>query len=323
VDMDDDMMAQMLAGGGGGRRGQQARGAPRHKVNVVPKGGRPPAFDSSHTRGRPQPRAPEDDEDWETESDSDSDGDDISHEEGAYDDSGDEPGAADFDFSYLASGMPSKGKGGAGKAAQAQKGKGRGAPSSSSSSSSSRKDAEMRELKAEAEMLRQMQGMGGFGDLGMAARLSAQMRMDETGMDPEMLQTLAAMQGGDMGDISSEDDSDAEDEMLRNDPLLGGMYAAQYGKSSNNNSRSAAAAAASSSSGPDIRVGDTVKLADGDLAKVAFVGAVHYAKGEFAGVVMKNANKGKNDGSVKGQRYFTCAKGQGLMVKLRDVQKVR
>ena len=32
--------------------------------------------------------------------------------------------------------------------------------------------------------------------------------------------------------------------------------------------------------------------------------------------------KGKNDGSVKGERYFTTTKGRGLMVKLRDVTKV-
>ena len=141
-----------------------------------------------------------------------------------------------------------------------------------------------------------------------------------------MASMMEQMMGGEGYDDSSSEDSDVEDELLRNDPLLGGMYNAQYGAAASANSSSAKTSNASSGSGSgsgSIRVGDTVKVVDGCLAKVAFIGEVHYAKGEFAGLVMQDKSKGKNDGSVKGQRYFTCAKGQGLMVKARDVTKVR
>jgi dynactin 1 len=71
-------------------------------------------------------------------------------------------------------------------------------------------------------------------------------------------------------------------------------------------------------------VGDTVKCVGvGDIAVVHYVGPVHYANGDFVGVVMQDKKKGKNDGSVKGQRYFTCPSGSGLMLKLRDVEKVK
>jgi dynactin 1 len=63
-------------------------------------------------------------------------------------------------------------------------------------------------------------------------------------------------------------------------------------------------------------------MGDGEKATVHFIGDVHYAKGTFCGVVTNDPTKGKNDGSVKGTRYFTCPKGRGLMVKLRDVTKL-
>jgi len=78
-----------------------------------------------------------------------------------------------------------------------------------------------------------------------------------------------------------------------------------------------------------ILVGDTVSVGGGSsisdptsIGVVHFVGPVEYAKGDFAGVVMQDRTRGKNDGSVKGKRYFTCPKGRGLMVKLREVVKM-
>ena len=57
------------------------------------------------------------------------------------------------------------------------------------------------------------------------------------------------------------------------------------------------------------------------LAEVKYIGDVHYSKGTFVGVIMKDRSKGKNDGSVRGQRYFTCPKGAGLMVSIKEVVK--
>jgi dynactin complex subunit len=58
--------------------------------------------------------------------------------------------------------------------------------------------------------------------------------------------------------------------------------------------------------------------------KVAFIGDVHYAKGTYVGVVMKDPAQGKNSGTVRGVEYFRCKPSErGLMVPLMDVTLVR
>jgi len=52
---------------------------------------------------------------------------------------------------------------------------------------------------------------------------------------------------------------------------------------------------------------------------VGYVGKVHYTKGIFVGVIV-DSGAGKNNGTIKGQRYFTCERGQGLMVRAADVR---
>ena len=49
------------------------------------------------------------------------------------------------------------------------------------------------------------------------------------------------------------------------------------------------------------------------------MGKVHYTKGIFVGVIVAS-DVGKNNGTIKGQRYFSCEKGQGLMVRVSDVR---
>lgn len=51
---------------------------------------------------------------------------------------------------------------------------------------------------------------------------------------------------------------------------------------------------------------------------VMFTGHVHYAKGSFVGVALSSP-EGKNDGSVKGVRYFECAPSHGLMVRPEEI----
>eukprot|EP00750_Incisomonas_marina_P032867 INCI9392.1.p1 GENE.INCI9392.1~~INCI9392.1.p1 ORF type:complete len:674 (+),score=142.10 INCI9392.1:208-2229(+) len=53
---------------------------------------------------------------------------------------------------------------------------------------------------------------------------------------------------------------------------------------------------------------------------VRFIGTVSYAKGEFVGVELDEA-VGKNDGQVKGVRYFTCPKNHGLLARPYDVEE--
>ena len=59
----------------------------------------------------------------------------------------------------------------------------------------------------------------------------------------------------------------------------------------------------------------------GKIGKVRFVGAVHYGKGEWIGVAMKEP-VGKNDGTIKDVEYFACAPKHGLMVRLDEVKVV-
>lgn len=52
---------------------------------------------------------------------------------------------------------------------------------------------------------------------------------------------------------------------------------------------------------------------------VRFVGATQFRPGTWVGVELDTPS-GKNDGSVQGVRYFTCAPQHGLFVKPKDVQ---
>ena len=64
----------------------------------------------------------------------------------------------------------------------------------------------------------------------------------------------------------------------------------------------------------DFAVGQTVELQDGRTAMVRFLGSPHFASGEWIGVELDDAS-GKNDGSVQGQRYFSCKPGHGMFVR--------
>jgi dynactin complex subunit len=47
---------------------------------------------------------------------------------------------------------------------------------------------------------------------------------------------------------------------------------------------------------------------------------VSLVQGEFVGIELDEA-QGKNDGAVKGQRYFTCAPNRGIIVRASDVER--
>ncbi|ETV88375.1 hypothetical protein H257_00013 [Aphanomyces astaci] len=70
-----------------------------------------------------------------------------------------------------------------------------------------------------------------------------------------------------------------------------------------------------------IQIGDKVVVAMSRQGTVAFVGNVHYCKGDMVGIVFDEA-VGKNNGTIKGVEYFTCAPQHGLMVQLCDVVRV-
>jgi dynactin 1 len=64
----------------------------------------------------------------------------------------------------------------------------------------------------------------------------------------------------------------------------------------------------------EIKVGQTVELADGRVGIVRYVGQPHFAAGDWVGVELDD-NSGKNDGSVQGERYFECELGRGMFLR--------
>jgi dynactin 1 len=68
-------------------------------------------------------------------------------------------------------------------------------------------------------------------------------------------------------------------------------------------------------------VGQTVELNDGRQAIVRFVGATGFAPGEWVGVELDEGS-GKNDGSVKGERYFDCSPNHGMFLRAAGVSRI-
>ncbi|KAG9842424.1 hypothetical protein KCU98_g5537, partial [Aureobasidium melanogenum] len=68
-------------------------------------------------------------------------------------------------------------------------------------------------------------------------------------------------------------------------------------------------------------VGQTIELNDGRHAIVRFLGATGFAPGEWVGVELDEAT-GKNDGSVKGERYFDCEPNHGMFLRAAGVSHI-
>ncbi|KAF6041004.1 CLIP1 [Bugula neritina] len=66
-------------------------------------------------------------------------------------------------------------------------------------------------------------------------------------------------------------------------------------------------------------IGDRV-LVGSKPGVIAYLGDVKFANGDFAGVVLDEP-VGKNDGSVKGTRYFQCEPNKGVFVKASKLSK--
>jgi dynactin 1 len=64
----------------------------------------------------------------------------------------------------------------------------------------------------------------------------------------------------------------------------------------------------------ELAIGQTVQLADGRIAVVRYVGQTEFAAGDWIGVELEGYD-GKNDGSVKGERYFDCEMGKGMFLR--------
>lgn len=71
----------------------------------------------------------------------------------------------------------------------------------------------------------------------------------------------------------------------------------------------------------DIQVGTLVETVAG-RGTVKFCGSTHFQVGKWVGIELFE-KKGKNDGSVQGQKYFECKPGHGIFVKRSQVQVVQ
>ncbi|KAI4657745.1 uncharacterized protein J4E78_006133 [Alternaria triticimaculans] len=64
----------------------------------------------------------------------------------------------------------------------------------------------------------------------------------------------------------------------------------------------------------NLKLGQTVETSGGVDGIVRYLGPIHVSEGRFVGIELPTAD-GKNDGSVRGERYFTCAPLHGLFIR--------
>ena len=74
-------------------------------------------------------------------------------------------------------------------------------------------------------------------------------------------------------------------------------------------------------SASNLTAGQKIELNDGRVATVRFVGTTNFQTGDWVGVELEEAT-GKNDGSVKGERYFQCEQGYGMFLRPSGVRQV-
>lgn len=69
------------------------------------------------------------------------------------------------------------------------------------------------------------------------------------------------------------------------------------------------------------KIGQTVETSAHQRGLVKYIGSLHVADGNWLGIELPTAD-GKNDGSVRGERYFSCPPAHGLFVKDTSVQSI-
>ena len=70
-----------------------------------------------------------------------------------------------------------------------------------------------------------------------------------------------------------------------------------------------------------LKLGQSVQTQDGRQGVVQYIGTLHIAAGDWLGLELPDSS-GKNDGSVKGERYFECRPGHGIFVRKESVVKI-
>ena len=67
--------------------------------------------------------------------------------------------------------------------------------------------------------------------------------------------------------------------------------------------------------------GQVVELGNGRTGTVQFAGQTSFADGDWVGVILEEPS-GKNDGSVKGMRYFDCEPNHGMFLRPTGIARV-
>ena len=67
--------------------------------------------------------------------------------------------------------------------------------------------------------------------------------------------------------------------------------------------------------------GCVILLKDGKKGIVRFAGSTHFSSGDWIGIELEEP-EGKNDGSVKGERYFECEMDYGMFVRPAVVSEI-
>lgn len=70
-----------------------------------------------------------------------------------------------------------------------------------------------------------------------------------------------------------------------------------------------------------LAVGQKIELNDGRVAVVRFAGTTSFQTGDWVGIELEEPT-GKNDGAVKGQRYFECEQNYGMFLRPAGIRQV-
>jgi dynactin 1 len=71
----------------------------------------------------------------------------------------------------------------------------------------------------------------------------------------------------------------------------------------------------------DYKIGQTVQFGEERRGIIRWLGRGAFAAGDWVGLELPDDN-GKNDGSVKGERYFECAPGHGMMIRPEAISAI-
>lgn len=70
-----------------------------------------------------------------------------------------------------------------------------------------------------------------------------------------------------------------------------------------------------------LELGQTVLSKDGRQGVIRYIGNAAFATGAWLGLELPE-DKGKNDGSVNGERYFQCQPGFGIFVRPESIVEI-